>query len=37
MSTNKLEYVALIINYLKKRTGGGGGLIGNIWVSIFES
>ena len=23
MSTNKLEYVALIINYLKKRTGGG--------------
>ena len=34
-STEKLDYVDLIINYFKKRRGGGAK--GPRWVSIFEA
>ena len=37
-STKKLDYMALIINYLnKRRVWGGWGSIGHIWVYIFEA
>ena len=35
-STKKLDYMALIINYLNKRRLWGGS-IGHIWVYIFEA
>ena len=31
-----LDYMALIINYLKNRRVGGGS-IGVVWVSLFEA
>ena len=38
MITNQLDYVALIINYLEKRSvGRRGGSISNIWLFIFEA
>ena len=36
MSTDQLDYVALIINYLRKRRLWGG-YVGHMWVSIFEA